>query len=494
MTKRPGLPAGRAVILDARVRLWGNASVALGGSPWGVIRIAPAGRAFVRRLREAEAAGLVPAPGVEHALADQLVSRGIVHPRTASQTGAVPEAVDVVVPAYERPDLLSLCLTSLRAATPGIRIIVVDDASTDPSVAEVARAHGATLVRHPVNRGPAAARNSGLRESTSPIVAFVDADCAATPGWLQPLVAHFDDPRVGAVAPRISPRSTSRGVLSRYEDARSALDMGPRPELVASGAPLGFLPSAALLLRRSALRENAFDEAMRVGEDVDLIWRLLDDGWLIRYEPVAIMTHQTRPNARGWARQVFGYGTSAAALDRRHPGRLVPARLSGWNVAIAAVLMSTRLPRVVRVAGAVGGSALVSALLARSLRSASVDPSVAPYIVGKGVLSDIEAVGHWLRREAWPLGWLALLSMPRSRWARLAAASMVVPIVREWFARRPDLDLARYVALHLAEDAAYGTGVIAGARGLRSVAVLAPRIRLPHLPGRATMRQANRQR
>ncbi len=492
MSKRAGLPAGRRVLLDDRIRLWGNASVVLGGSPWGVTRIAPAGRAFVRRLRDAGRAGAVPAAGVEHSLADLLVARGIAHPLVAGATAAAGE-VDVIVPAYERPELLDICLASLSAATPA-RILVVDDASIDPAVSEVARLRGAVVVRHPVNRGPAAARNSGLNASTSPIVAFVDADCASTEGWLEPLVVHFDDPRVGAVAPRIIARSASRGLLARYEQARSALDMGPRPELVAHGAPLGFLPSAALVVRRSALGDKAFDEEMRVGEDVDLIWRLVDQGWLVRYEPASIVTHQTRPNARGWLRQVFGYGTSAAALESRHPGRLAPARLSGWNLAIVALLMGHRIPRRTAIVGALGGTAAVCGLLARSLRSSSVDPRIAPYIVGKGLISDLEATGHWLRREAWPIGWLALVSMPRSRWARLGAGVMVGPIIREWFDRRPDVDMARYVALHLAEDAAYGSGVIARARGLRGVAVLAPRIRLPHLPRRAAMRQANRQR
>lgn len=456
------------------------------------MRIAPAGRAFIRRLKDSGPSGVVPAPGVEHALADQLVTRGIVHPLAACPATAT--GVDVIVPAYERPDLLDACLTSLRAATPNARIIVVDDASNDPAVSEVAGGRGAILVRHPVNRGPAAARNSGLRESTSSIVAFVDADCAATPGWLQPLLAHFDDPRVGAVAPRISARSASGGLLSRYEDARSALDMGRRPELVTYGAPLGFLPSAALLVRRSALGDKAFEEEMRVGEDVDLIWRLVDEGWLVRYEPASIVTHQTRPNARGWLRQVFGYGTSAAALEARHPGRLTPARLSGWNLAIVALLMTHRIPRRTAFIGAIGVTATACGLLARSLRSSSVDPRIAPYIVGKGLVSDLEATGHWLRREAWPMGWVALVSITRSRWARLGAGVMVVPIIREWFDRRPDMDVARYVALHLAEDAAYGSGVIARARGVDGLAVLAPRIRLPHLPRRAAMRQANRKR
>lgn len=493
MSQRAGLPAGCRVLLDDRIRLWGNASVAIGGSPWGVTRIAPAGRPFIRRLRDAGSVGAVPAVGVEQALADLLVARGIAHPLVGGDTGTAAGDVDVIVPAYDRPELLDICLASL-VTTPGARITVVDDASSDPAVSEVARSRGATVVRHPVNRGPAAARNSGLHDSTSPIVAFVDADCAATEGWLGPLIAHFDDPRVGAVAPRISARSSSRGLLARYEQARSALDMGPRPELVTHGAPLGFLPSAALLVRRSALGDKAFDEEMRVGEDVDLIWRLVDQGWLVRYEPMSVVTHQTRPNARGWLRQVFGYGTSAAALERRHPGRLAPARLSGWNLAIVALLMNTRISRRTAVFGALGGTAAVCGLLARSLRSASVDPRIAPHIVGKGLISDLEAIGHWLRREAWPIGWLALVLMRRSRWARLGAGAMVGPIIREWFDRRPDVDVARYVALHLAEDAAYGSGVIAQARGIGGLAVLAPRIRLPHLPRRATMGQANRQR
>lgn len=98
----------------------------------GVTRIAPAGRAFVRRLRDAGRAGAVPAAGVEHSLADLLVARGIAHPLVAGATAAAGE-VDVIVPAYERPELLDICLASLSAATPA-RILVVDDASIDPAV------------------------------------------------------------------------------------------------------------------------------------------------------------------------------------------------------------------------------------------------------------------------------------------------------------------------------------------------------------------------
>ncbi|HPX38427.1 MAG TPA: mycofactocin biosynthesis glycosyltransferase MftF [Mycobacterium sp.] len=477
MQQRQGLPAGRPVVWDDRVRLWADASVVLGGAPWGVLRIAATGRPFLRRLRGAGPRGLAASPGVEQTLADLLLARGIVHPVAVTVPIETATAVEVVVPAYQRPELLEACLISLRQTAPGSRVIVVDDASESPRVAEVARAHGATVLRHEVNRGPAAARNTGLREANSPIVAFIDADCVATDGWLTTVVPHFDDSRVAAVAPRITAHTGSQSLLARYEAVRSALDMGPRPELVTHGAPLGFLPSAALAIRRSALSDSPFDEQLRVGEDVDLIWRLVDAGAMVRYEPAAVVTHEMRATPQGWAKQLFGYGTSAAELDRRHPGRLAPARLSFWNVAAAALLFSPR--RAAGRAAAAGAVAVAAALLARTLRSASVDPRAAAVIVGKGLLADATATGHLLRREWWPIGWLALATARRSGAARAAAAAMLLPPVGEWLTRRPQLNPPGYLALRMIADAAYGSGVIVSAIRSRRPGVLVPRVRPP---------------
>ena len=452
------------------------------------------------RLQGAGPSGLIPSNALERTLTDELLARGVVHPVAggADQIPVDPGVdmpvdmpvdpgvdmpvdmpVDIVVPAYGRPDLLATCLTALRAACPDLRVIVVDDGTPDDSVVEAGRSHGAQVVRHHRNRGPAAARNTGLREATSPIVAFLDSDCTVSPGWLEPLLAHFDDPRIGAVAPRIVGRPKARRLAARYQEAHSALDMGTRPQLVTPGGAVAFLPSAALLVRRAAVAEGGFDEDLRLGEDVDLVWRIVDGGRLVRYEPAVTVRHEVRPSASGWIRQVFEYGTSAAELDRRHPGRLAPARLSGWNVAVAALLLAPRPVFRLRAAGAAGVTALSAVQRARALRSSSVDPRLAAYILGRRFLADVDAGGHLLRREWWPLGWLALIGALRSGPGRVAAAAMIIPVVREWLDRRPDIDLPRYLGLRLVEDAAYGSGVIAGAVGGRRPAVLLPRIRLP---------------
>lgn len=453
------------VVWDDRVRLSAAASVVLGGAPWRVLRIAPAGRDFVRRLAAAGPAGLVASPGIEQRLADLLLTRGIVHPVVAA---APPTPVDVIVPVYGSPDLLDECLTALRAASPEAHVIVVDDGSPDGAVGDVALSHGATLLRHPVNRGPAAARNTGLRHAGTPLVAFVDADCAVTPGWLGPLITHFDDPRVCAVAPRVRGRS-GPGVLARYQSAHNALDMGPRPQLVVHGAPLGYVPSAALVVRRAQC--PAFDEDLRVGEDVDLIWRLTDGGALVRYEPAVSVDHATRPTVPGWAARIADYGTSAVPLESRHPGRLAPARFSPWTLATAALLMTGK------PAAAVVPVAAAGARVIRTLRASSVDAAVAPAVMATTARADASAAGHLLRREWWPLGWLTLVLAWRSRTARAAGAAMLVPLVLEWFRQRPEVDLPRYVALRLTDDAAYGSGVIAAAVRSRRVGVLLPRLR-----------------
>src|SRR5207245_10976901 len=140
--------------------------------------------------------------------------------------------------------------------------------------------------------GAGAARNTGLAAVRTPLVAFVDSDCVPGPGWLAPLLRHFADPAVAAVAPRISAHERGSGWLARYEAAASALDMGPVESIVRPGARVPYVPAAALLVRRAAAGRG-FAEDMPVGEDVDLIWRLSAAACDTRHEPRAAGGHQT---------------------------------------------------------------------------------------------------------------------------------------------------------------------------------------------------------
>src|SRR5690606_2057202 len=163
--------------------------------------------------------------------------------------------------------------------------------------------------------------NAGLEHVTTPLVAFVDAD-VDTGGdrrWMAPLLAHFADPRVALVAPRVV---TPGG---GYEHRHSPLDLGTAPARIRAGTRVSYVPAAALVCRTDALRAvGGFASDLRVGEDVDLVWRLDAAGWRCRYEPSVLVHHDPRPTWRAWWRQRVTYGRSAAPLAARHPGALTP--------------------------------------------------------------------------------------------------------------------------------------------------------------------------
>jgi mycofactocin system glycosyltransferase len=466
--RREGPQLGCRFALAFGVRSWASGGVLTGGSPWRVAALSADAQRFVEDLRRAGVEGVAVSSERERRVARDLIDRGFVHPVAAPQSP--PHDVTVVVPAHERPASLRRCLAALE----GLDVLVVDDASTEAAaIASAAHDHHARLLRRESNGGPGAARNSGVHEVASAFVAFVDSDCVPEPGWLDMLMAHFDDPLVAAVAPRVHPDVLATSVIARYELTRSALDMGRRPELVRPGARLGFVPTATLVARRSVLEEHDFDERLRVGEDVDLVWRLIDAGWLVRYEPRAAVVHETRTRPSAWLRRRFDYGTSAAALARRHPGRLAPVRASSWSLGIIALLIARRPRSAALVA------TTAAALLGRRLGRGRDGATLAATIVGMGTIADAAAIGHALRREWWPLGLGAFAAASRSKMARAGSVCMLAPVVLEWLRDGSELGLGRYIALRFLEDGAYGTGVLTSAGQQRTLAPLIPDVRLP---------------
>jgi hypothetical protein len=205
------------------------------------------------------------------------------------------------------------------------------------------------------------------------------------------------------------------------------------------------------------------------------VWRLTQAGWHVRFDPSVQVTHQARTQPVEWITRRFQYGTSAADLAKRHPGKLAPVRASAWNVAVLVFLAAGR-PRI-----AVATATAASALLLRRLALPGADALLAPATVATGIVADGAATGHALRREWWPMGALCLLFAHRSRAARAGAVAMLAPIAWEYATKRPPVDPLGYAALRVVEDAAYGSGVLVSACRSRTIDPLRPQIRLPFI-------------
>lgn len=460
MAERSGgdpVPAGWVLTLDPSTRRVDGGRALIGGTPLRILRLSAAGAALVDRLGRGEA---VPGSAGAAALARRLVDAAIAHPVPPPGAGPATDDVTVVIPVLDDAGGLARTIAALG---PVGHVVVVDDGSAVPVVA----GDGVTVLRHDVPRGPAAARNTGWRHAATDVVAFVDADVEPDPGWLPMLLGHLGDDATTAVAPRI--RSTSSGTtptwLAAYETDRSSLDLGPMPAPVRPGSRVPYVPTAALVVRRAALEDvGGFDEALHVGEDVDLVWRLAAARHRVRYEPAAGATHPARPTAAAWLRQRFRYGTAAADLADRHGDAVAPLHISGWSAA-AWALVGLGHP----VAGAALAAGTTVALTPK-LRSLDQPLVEAVRIAGTGNLHAGRAVADALRRPWWPAAVVLGVVRPRSRPALLAAA--VVPALLE-------RGSARHVAARLVDDVAYGTGVLAGCWRRRSLRALRPALTGP---------------
>lgn len=420
------LPSGFRLSMDVGAQQVGD-SAWFGGSPEFLLRLTPSSRSALAELL----AGAVVSRQ-SGLLARRLTDVGLAHP--CPPVGDF--SVTVVVPVRDRVESLDRCLGALV----GRRVVVVDDGSVDPAaVAAVVGRHGATVVRRAVNGGAGPARNTGLSHVSTELVAFVDSDCVAAGDWIEQLAGHFLDPLVAAVAPRV---------------AGGLLDLGDQPARVLPGARVSYVPTAALLVRRSALVDGpAFDEGIGRGEDVDLVWRLHERGWRIRYDPAVVVQHDEPSTRLGLLARHFRYGRSAAPLAVRHPSAVRPLVLCPWPT-LAVLAMLARRPGL-------GVAAYLASVLAmvRALHQSGVSADGVPRAMLSAGYQTWRDIGRYLITYAAPLV-LVLVFVPGG-WRRVG------PLVLPALLRRPVL----FGAL---DDIAYGAGVWVGCVSVRTTRPLWP--------------------
>lgn len=253
--------------------------------------------------------------------------------------------VSVIMPTFMRYEASERAIRSVLAndyPPERFELIVVDGNSSDGTPAMIEQIHrefpGRLLYLRKPPEGQSASRNFGAARARGEILAFIDSDCEADPGWLRSAVSRFADrPRLGIVQGRtLPPPGVSLRPRSRYlliEEANWVYDgcnilyrreafeqvggfsdqhyVDPRslsPETNPVRRFLPFLSHVSFVMKLS-------------GEDTDLGWRVLERGWEADFCATAVVYHEVviLPPFR-WMVSEGLYTFGLPRLVRRHPG------------------------------------------------------------------------------------------------------------------------------------------------------------------------------
>ncbi|MBW4656760.1 MAG: glycosyltransferase family 2 protein [Kaiparowitsia implicata GSE-PSE-MK54-09C] len=214
--------------------------------------------------------------------------------------------ISVIIPHLNEPDDLRKCLAALgsQASDKAVEIIVVDNGSKQMPEFATALVPGLTLLRE-LSPGPGPARNKGAAAAKAPLLAFIDADCVAAPGWLAAIERCFDERRDIDFAGgdiRILPANPERlTAVEAYESVYSyrTQDYAER---------LGFAATGNMAVRAATFRAVGPFGGIKMMEDTEWGQRASALGHKIAYIPEArVLTPSCRSFAelaRRWDRHV----------------------------------------------------------------------------------------------------------------------------------------------------------------------------------------------
>jgi GT2 family glycosyltransferase len=234
--------------------------------------------------------------------------------------------ISVIVCTYNGEGTLPTCLEGLRCLEyPDFEVIVVNDGSTD-STDEIVGGYGFRLITTE-NQGLASARNIGLAAATGEIVAYVDDDACPDPHWLSHLAVSFlRSSHAGVGGPNIPPPNGS-AVANCVANAPG----GPIHVLI-SDREAEHIPGCNMAFWKASLEAiGGFDPQFCIaGDDVDICWRLQNEGWTVGFNAGAAVRHHRRNSVRGYLKQQYEYGKAEALLERKWPDRYNPVGHLAW--------------------------------------------------------------------------------------------------------------------------------------------------------------------
>lgn len=233
----------------------------------------------------------------------------------------VIERAAIIIPTFNGARRIERCLQTLQNEIAGrdITIVVVDDGSTDSTCSVVGKYPNVRLITQ-ANAGPAAARNRGVQESQGSILLFTDDDCEPAPGWLDAMLAPFEDSDVVGVKGVYRTRQRSliaRFVQNEYED---------RYLRMKEFENIDFVDTYSAAFRREAFLETGgYDTSFTLAcaEDIELSYRMSKRGWHMKFAPDAVVFHSHPATLFAYLKKKYKFAYWRMLALRNNPGKAI---------------------------------------------------------------------------------------------------------------------------------------------------------------------------
>ncbi len=270
----------------------------------------------------------------------------------ARLNGSYKPSVAVLVPAYNEEKVIVRTVRSvLNSDYPNLRVIVIDDGSTDATIKVASDAYkneiaqGRVLVLTKQNGGKALALNFALEHVTEEIYVGIDADTVIANDAISKLIPHFADPRIGAVAGNAKvgnrvnlwTRWQALEYITSQNFERRALDLFHVVTVV---------PGAIGAWRTAPVKELAGYPINTVAEDADLTMNLLEHGFRVIYEDHALAFTEAPINAGGLMRQRFRWSFGILQAVWKHRAAFSKNKAMGFFALPNILIFQMLLPLV----------------------------------------------------------------------------------------------------------------------------------------------------
>ena len=246
-------------------------------------------------------------------------------------------SVSIVNPTYNRlPRLKHVIAAIERQDYPleDIEVVIVSDGSTDGTDAYLSSIKTPLNIRFvpQANAGPAAARNNGIRNAQNTIVLFLDDDVIPSPKLVaEHMQLQASRPNLVVLGPMLTPPNFRLSPWVAWEQAMLDKQYAALQRGNWEATERQFYTGNTSVPRQALLKSGGFDERFRRAEDIELAYRLEQQGMEFTFTMAAVGYHYAERSFASWLQTPYIYGQHDIVFSREHKKPILEFVYEGYK-------------------------------------------------------------------------------------------------------------------------------------------------------------------